>query len=292
MYSLEDAWIKMHGSKPFELWDGKIYCGETDADITFRANKTQGFMAAYTFTLITEGWLTIAYNGQELILRPDDLYIYSPGFEVTILSASENYHGICLLADMDMTIESPTVHDLVSMAYAPVVQLHEPKLALQHEDALRLADKMHDIISYLHSDHIYKAKILEMLYAIFLLDLQSAQDKAIHQQQVPQRVQDLTVNFIRLLPQHFAQHHDIAFYASALNISVVYLSRIVRQATGRTVVDFINQILLMEALFLLRTSDLSIKQIAERLNFADAPSFTKFFTRMKGMSPREYRNIT
>ena len=29
-----------------------------------------------------------------------------------------------------------------------------------------------------------------------------------------------------------------------------------------------------------------------RLNFADAPSFTKFFSRMKGMSPREYRNIT
>ncbi len=73
------------------------------------------------------------------------------------------------------------------------------------------------------------------------------------------------------------------------NISPVYLSRVVRQVTGRTVVDYINQMLLMEASFLLRTSELSITQIADRLHFADAPSFSKFFSRLKGKSPRVFR---
>ena len=45
----------------------------------------------------------------------------------------------------------------------------------------------------------------------------------------------------------------------------------------------------VEASFLLRTSKLSITQIADRLHFADIPSFSKFFSRLKGHSPREYR---
>ena len=119
--------------------------------------------------------------------------------------------------------------------------------------------------------------------------LQNAQQRAIVQRQTPQRVEEIFIDFIRLLPRHFVEHHDIPFYADQLHISPVYLSRVVRQVTGRTVVDYINQMLLMEATFLLKTSELSITQIADRLNFADAPSFSKFFSRLKGLSPRTYR---
>ena len=279
----------MHGAEPVKHWDGKIYCNETDGAITFRTNQTHGYMAAYTFTLVLDGWLRLVYNGEELTLHPGDLYMYSPGLSVTIVSASDNYHGICLLADEDVTIESPIVHDLVHIAYTPVVQLHQPKIALPSSDAQKLADKMFEIRDYLHSDHIYKAEILRMLYAIFLLDLQNVQDKVISRRIVSQRVEDIFINFIRLLPHHFAEHHDIAFYAQQLNITPVYLSRIVRQVTGRTVIDYVNQFLVMEASFLLRTSQLSIMQIAERLHFADQASFSKFFSRMKGRSPRAYR---
>lgn len=290
MYTLREAWKRMHGSEPVENWDGKIYCNETDAAITYRANETHGYMAAYTFTLVLRGSLDIVYNGQALTLHPDDLYMYSPGLPVTIVAGSPDYHGICLLADEHVTIESPTVHDLVHSAYAPLVQLHEPKVHLQHDDAQRLAEKMLEIRDYLHSDHIFKAKILQMLYAVFLLDLQDVQEKAIPQRSVSQRVEEIFIGFQRLLPTHFAEHHDIAFYADQLHISPVYLSRVVRQVTGRTVVDYINQFLMMEASFLLRTTTLSIAQIAAQLHFADLPSFSKFFSRMQGVSPKVYRD--
>lgn len=289
MYNMTEAWMVMHGDLPAKGWNEKIYCTETDAAMTLRSNETHGFMAVYAFTLVTEGWVTIVYNGEEMILHPNDLYIYSPGLAVTIIAASENYRGLCLLADENVTIESPVVHDLVYIAYLPIVQLHAPKQALPHDTALQLAEKMREIIGYLHSDHIYKEQILHMLYAVFLLDLQNAQNQAITHRQVPQRVEEIFMGFIRLLPQCFTEHHDISFYASSLNISPVYLSRIVRQVTGRTVVDYINQMLLMEASFLLRTSQLSISQIADRLHFADTPSFSKFFSRLKGVSPKTYR---
>lgn len=289
MYSLKDAWLKMYAEEPVSNWDGKLYCKKTDADVTFRANETHGYIAAYTFTLVTEGWLSIVYNDKQLMLLPNDIYIYSPGLSVTIVDASPNYHGICLMADEHVTLDAPSVHDLVHMAYLPIVQLHQPKLTLSYDDAMHMQNKMLEIIDYLHSDHTYKAEVLRMLYAVFLLDLQNVQDKVIRQRTVSQRVEEIFISFIRLLPKYFASHHDIAFYADALHISPVYLSRIVRQVAGRTVIDYVNQFLVMEASFLLRTSNLSIVQIAEQLHFADLASFSKFFLRLKGQSPRDYR---
>jgi AraC-like DNA-binding protein len=205
------------------------------------------------------------------------------------MATSDDFHGYCLMADEHVTIEAPSVHDLVHLAYLPIVQLHEPKQTLATDAAQHLILKMREIIGYIHSDHIYKGEVLRMLYSIFLLDLQNAQQRAIVLRQTPQRVEEIFIGFLRLLPQYFAEHHDIPFYADQLHISTVYLSRVVRQVSGRTVVDYINQMLLMEASFLLRISKLSIAQISDRLHFADTPSFSKFFSRMKGMSPRAYR---
>jgi len=216
MYSLKDAWAIMLGSLPYEDWDGKLYCTKTDAAITYRTNKTQGYVAAYTFTLVIKGSLHIVYNGKTITLLPDDLYLYSPGMAVSIVEASDDYQGICLLADEQTTIEMPAVHDLVQIAYAPIVQLHEPKQKLPHDDALRLAAKMREIIDYLHSNHIYKNEILRMLYAVFLLDIQDTQKRVIANHSVPQRVEEIFIDFIRLIPKHFIEHRDIAFYASAL----------------------------------------------------------------------------
>ena len=46
MYTLKEAWIRMNGAEPFEGWDGKLYCTETDAALTYHANETRGYMSA------------------------------------------------------------------------------------------------------------------------------------------------------------------------------------------------------------------------------------------------------
>ena len=289
MYSLKEAWVKMNEAVPFEGWDGRMYCVRTDAAVTFRANRTQGFIAAYTFTLVLEGWLEIEYNGKELTLDKDDLYIYSPGMSITILSASENYRGICLLVDERLSIETPTVRDMVHIAYLPIVLFREPRITLPADSANRLHRRMEDILQYLHLGIREKTEITEHLYAAFLLELKSVQEQTVSHTLVPKRVEEVFLGFLALLPRHFALHHDIGFYADELNISTTYLSRVVRTVTGRTVLDYVNQFLLMEAVFLLSTSRLSIAQIADRLHFADQASFSKFFRRLVGVGPREYR---
>ena len=290
MYTLNDFLpIFVGDDLPEKGWNEGMYCIETNAEIILRTNLTKGFVSCFAFMLVDKGWMTIHYNGRELTIHPNDLYIYSPCLPVSVMATSDDFHGFCLMADEHVTIEAPSVHDLVHLAYVPIVQLHEPKQTLASDAAQHLIFKMREIIGYIHSDHIYKGEVLRMLYSIFLLDLQNAQQRSIMHRQTPQRVEEIFIEFVRLLPRHFVEHHDIPFYADRLHISTVYLSRVVRQITGRTVVDYINHMLLIEASFLLKTTQLSIAQIADYLHFADTPSFSKFFSRMKGMSPKDYR---
>ena len=292
MYSLKDAWVRMHGRLPYEGWDGRIQCDRTDAEMTFRANRTQGFMAAYTFTLVLEGWLNIIYNGKQLTLQPNDLYIYSPGMSVTIVSATKNYRGICLLVDDHMALESDTVRDMIRIAFLPIMRLREPRIALSQGAAAHIHNRLEEILAYLESGNPHKDAIVEHLFAIFLLDIQSELEEfseAGNACKTGKSKEDVFIGFIRLLPENFTRHHDISFYANALNITTTYLSRVVRQFTGRTVIDYVNRFLVMEATFLLRTTKLSIGEISDRLHFSDQAAFSKFFTRLQGVTPKVYR---
>ncbi len=289
MYSLKDAWIIMHGKSPFDGWDGRIMCGKTDAEISFRANKTRGFMAAYTFTLVQEGQISIIYNGKHLTLGPDDLYIYSPGMSVTIVSATKNYQGICLLVDEGITLENDTVRDMIRLAYLPVVRLQEPKITLSRPAATLIRHRLEEIQHYLDADNPRKAAVLEHLYAVFLLEVQNELEQSSEAGKAGKEKEDVFISFIGLLSKNFVEHHDIPFYAGALHITTTYLSRIVRQISGHTVIDYVNRLLMMEASFLLRTTTLSIGEISDRLNFSEQAAFSKFFTRHQGISPKLYR---
>ena len=289
MYTLKEAWQKMHGSFPYDGWDGSLICNDTDAAITFRANKTQGFISAYTFTLVLTGWLSIRYDALEITLIPGDLYVYLPGLPVSIISSSEDYRGICLLADEQLSTDISAECDLSGVVFRPVVELHEPKLHLPLATASSILVIMEQIRDYGFSPNKSKEGIMRHLYAVYLYELKNFLDISNGDIAVSRHLEDQYISFLKLLPANYALHHDIPFYADAMGITPIYLSRIVRRVSGRTVVDHINDLLLSEAKLLLKSTDLNVVQIADRLHFADAPSFSRFFSRLAGVSPRQYR---
>ena len=128
------------------------------------------------------------------------------------------------------------------------------------------------------------------LFQIGLTKIISIQESYRRESRFSSRVEEIFLDFQRLVSQNFIKHHDIKFYASQLNITSTYLSRIVKQVSaGHSGVDEINQLLSMEGARLLQTTDLSVAQIAEYLNFAETTTFARFFKRMRGMTPKEYR---
>lgn len=289
MYTLRGFLTSILGMSHNEIPSEEIYCSESNTQLTFLTNTMQETLAAYSYTLVREGWLELIYNGTELTLQRGDLLIYSPGFQITIIGGSDDYHSICLIADELSALETPVVSNIVRTAYQPIAELGQPVVHLSDVQAKHFWQHMQEIMRYQYSSHRYLLESLRTLYTQFVLDLMDAMEQNIGHQQTSERTTELFVAFMRLLTTHFKEHHDIRFYADQLSVTTTHLSRIVRQMTDRTVASYISQMLFMEAAWLLQSTDLSINDIAERLHFSDQSSFARFFSRMKGISPKAYR---
>lgn len=105
----------------------------------------------------------------------------------------------------------------------------------------------------------------------------------------PSRHEELFRRFITLVNEHCKTQRTTTFYADRLCLSPRYLSSVIRNVSGRTVVEWVNQAVILEAKVLLKHSDLLTYQIADELHFPNPSFFSKFFKRMTGMTPQEYQ---
>lgn len=104
------------------------------------------------------------------------------------------------------------------------------------------------------------------------------------------RSTEIAVKFKRMLPQFVRQQRRPSFYANELCISEVYLNEVVKKSTGMTPSEWINIAILLEAKRLLRTTALTVKEIAHDLGFEDHAYFSRLFKKNTAMTPLEFRN--
>jgi AraC-like DNA-binding protein len=83
---------------------------------------------------------------------------------------------------------------------------------------------------------------------------------------------------------------NVNTYAEQLSITPKYLTETVKEITGKTAGEIIDDFVLLEAKLLLDNPALSIAEIADELHFSDQSFFGKYFKRHAGVSPKEYRH--
>ena len=109
----------------------------------------------------------------------------------------------------------------------------------------------------------------------------SGDDSSQYRRDVSEWIEYIHRNIHRKLTlQELAAHFDI---------SASYASRLFKQETGKTIIYYINETKMKEALPLLDRSELSIHEIAARVGVEDPFYFNRLFRRFYGMSPRDYR---
>ena len=104
------------------------------------------------------------------------------------------------------------------------------------------------------------------------------------------REQTIFDRFIQLANLHCTEHHQISYYARRLCLTERYLSTVIRQTSGTTAKDWIDRAIITRIKIELRHTDKSAAQIAEEMHFTTPSFFSKYFKRLTGMTPLEYKN--
>ncbi len=103
------------------------------------------------------------------------------------------------------------------------------------------------------------------------------------------RNEELTTSYIKLVEQNYTKHRELGFYAEKLNITTKHLARVVKQTSDKSAMEWIEKYVILDAISQLLSSNISVKEIAYRLNFPSQSCFGKYFNRIVGVSPTIYR---
>ena len=204
------------------------------------------------------------------------------GYHLLILTVSRPY-----LNSFNVKVDKP-YHDYIQLMKTPVITLGagQKEIFLDYFDLIvkvvrSKSDKRRDIIGpLLTSITCLTADMWETFTRHFDVPLT---DSASERQSI------LFDRFISLVSEYSDSQHRVGFYAEKLNLSPKYLSKLIKQASGRSAPEWIDAFVILEAKKLLRYSDLSIKEIVYRLHFPNQSVFYKYFKKQLGMTPSEYR---
>ncbi|MBQ8127774.1 MAG: AraC family transcriptional regulator [Prevotella sp.] len=103
------------------------------------------------------------------------------------------------------------------------------------------------------------------------------------------REQTIFDRFIYLVNRHSQTEHHLQFYAAKMCLTERYLGTVVRQTSGTTAKAWIDRAIVMRVKAELRHTDKSAAQIADEMNFPNPSFFSKYFKRLTGLTPQDYK---
>lgn len=103
------------------------------------------------------------------------------------------------------------------------------------------------------------------------------------------RSEIIVEDFLLLVQKHYKRERSLDFYAGKLCMTTKHLSASVKNSTGKSAAQWIDDYVVFEAKRLLKSTDMPVQQISDELNFPSQSFFGKSFKREVGTSPRQYR---
>lgn len=157
-------------------------------------------------------------------------------------------------------------------------------------DEVRQVDLFFTLIWDILQEPSFREKAIGNLIKALLHQVESSyqtrqenkESKNTHQEEIFQR-------FIGLVNEHCKTERRVDYYANKLCLTPRYLNTVIRQISGQTVMDWIDQAIVLEAKVMLKHSNALIFEISDKLNFPNPSFFCKFFKKKVGMTPKTYQ---
>lgn len=91
------------------------------------------------------------------------------------------------------------------------------------------------------------------------------------------------------LRQHYSEDITLTNIAEQVFLNPAYISRMIKEQTGKNYTDFVMEMRINQAVELLENSDMYVYKIAEKVGYSNLKYFYKVFRKITGKSPGDYR---
>lgn len=241
---------------------------------------------SFTSIFIRKGHCKFEIDLQEYTIEAPCVVNIAPSEIMQPLEISDDFEGAFLVMSArfveDFKRNVADLHTLSLLKQSPLIPV-SPQALPDFEMFLR---QLRTLVSDTNDPYLYQS-VLHTLLAFFFHTAircinreRSAGSTAAH----------ITSRFMKLARDNFKKERFMEFYARELGITTKHLGRTIKAQTGFTASEWLDRMVILEAKVLLKSSSMTIQQIAEELNFPSQSFFGKYFKNIVGISPKEFRN--
>lgn len=237
-----------------------------------------------------QGCASFSVDGRQRELHPGDLYINIGNQVMEERQTSDDFRGDFILISYQCLQDGIAgLHQL--WPYLLYVYEH-PVIHLDEDERLRLEGNFRLVVQRLRDGrHPYRREVIDSLMRLYYFDTCDILSRRCPDKQNRRtHGYDIFDRFLHLARTHYQEERNVQWYSRQLCLTPKYLSEVVKAVSGKTAGQWINNFVLMEIKNLLRNSGLSVKEIANRLNFPNQSFLGKYFKNATGQSPSAYRN--
>ena len=249
-------------------------------------------VAMNTIAICTQGKIVVQMNGRQMELHKNQVAIIPQNVMVTDPMVSPDFDIKALF--LTNRILQSFLHEKMSV-WNEVMYVHRTHIVTMEEDAIVFYTHFYDMLSLTierGEDNPFRTDVIQSLLRAAILGL-----CGVLKQRLPRAEKTIDVKtsnshfqrFLDLLHNSEVKHRTVEAYASELCISSKYLTAICKKQSGKTANDWIREQVLEDIRYYLLQSDLSIKQICDRLGFPNPSFFCKFVKDHFGMTPLQFR---
>ena len=245
------------------------YCVE--GSVNCSVNLTDYHLTTGTLLLITPGNIL-------RISQPDEL---DRNLRVTLICVSASYISNIGINPSKVLVEAVEV-------------LRDPCIHLSDDEAEMLHKYVNLALDITKTDSQFVKESIGGLvssvfyqFAGFLANSKRREDMEKPVRTTRQR--QMLEQFMKLAINDHAREHLVGYYADKMCVTPKYLSKIVKETSGRSVPDWLSELLILDAKNMLRHTDMTIKEISARLYFPSQSFFFRFFKNHTGQTPTQYR---
>lgn len=178
-----------------------------------------------------------------------------------------------------------------TIQYLPVF-LGKQVIELKEDTATFFYDYFKTLIKANHINGLIQEQQIHLIFPLLLMLIRNSCNEAHTEQTLHySRNQEIAKELTRIIIENYQSERNISFYAEKMHLSPQHLSTTIKKTTGKTITDIISSFVIHDAKAKLRSTELTIQEIAYSLNFPDISFFGKYFKRYTGMSPKQYRQL-
>ena len=235
--------------------------------------------------IITNGRARVLINLIEYIFRPNYISLIAPGSIIQIIETSQDFDAHMMAIEQNFLPVSGK-EEFFAHFLQRKKNLLLPLTSTEQVQIENFITVMWNVLQ----EPIFRKEVIQHLLAGLLYNIEYiAKNKGQSESSPLTHQNDIFQRFISLVNTYSKTERNVSFYADKLCLTPRYLNTVIRQASQQTVMDWINQSIILEAKVLLKHSNRLVYQISDELNFPNPSFFSKFFKRMTGITPQEYQ---